>query len=87
MNDLERLKESTRGSLARLRRAERERGSFIAHTMYLGTLGLLTAIPVVGGAYAGMWLDEALGTYGFTLLCIAAGVVVAAVNVYLMLRE
>lgn len=87
MKDADKLKESTRNALARLRRAEGERGSLLAATMYLGTLGLVTAIPVVGGAFAGMWLDESLGTWGFTLALILAGVAVAAVNVYLLLKE
>jgi len=87
MKDAERLKDVTRRGLARLQRAEGSRGSFMTHTLYLGTLGLLIAIPVVGGAYAGMWLDSTLGTYGFTLLLILAGVAVAAINVYLLLRE
>ena len=87
MNDMERLKDETRRELERLKQAEKDGGSGWGYTMYLGTLGLLIAIPVVLGAYLGVWLDERSGTYGWTASLILFGVAVGAVNVYLYLRE
>jgi ATP synthase protein I len=87
MKDEDRLKSSVKQGLARMRKAEGERGNLMAYTFYLGTLGALLAVPVVAGAYLGVWLDEKLGTYVFTLLFILAGVGIGAVNVYLYLRD
>ncbi len=87
MSDLDRLKGSVEQGVARLRKAERERPSLVSYSVYLGTLGLLIAIPVVGGAYLGMWLDGILGTYVLTLLMILLGVVVGAVNAYLYVKR
>jgi ATP synthase protein I len=87
MNEAERLTGKVKQGVNRLRKAERERRNLLAYTIYLGTLGLLVAVPVVGGAYLGVWLDERFGSYLFTLLCILAGVGIGAVNLYLYLRE
>jgi ATP synthase protein I len=87
MKDSERLKGKVEQGVARLRKAERERGTLMSYSLYLGTLGMLLAAPVVGGAYLGVWLDQSLGTYVFTLLFILAGVAFGAVNVYLYLRK
>ena len=73
----------------RLQRAERERHQWLAQTVFIGTLGLVFVLPVVGGAYLGAWLDGRLEGYSmsWTLSLIIVGVVVGAVNVYLLIRE
>jgi ATP synthase protein I len=73
----------------RMRQAERERPTLLAHTVYIGTLGLLLVLPVVAGAYLGLWLDEALAGYSqrWTISLLLVGVVVGAINVYLFIRE
>jgi len=87
VSDIERLKPSVEKGVARLRKAERERPSLASYTVYLGTLGLLIAIPVVGGAYLGWWLDEAFGTYALTPALIVVGVAVGAVSAYLYVKR
>jgi len=73
----------------RMQKAERERPTLIGQTVYIGTLGLLMALPIVGGAYLGRWLDSLAGGYSvrWTVSLIVLGIVVGAVNVYLFIRE
>jgi ATP synthase protein I len=73
----------------RLRRADRERPTLMAQTIYLGTLGLVFVLPVVGGAYLGHWLDSLLEGYSmrWTLSLIFLGLVIGAVNAWLLIRE
>jgi len=73
----------------RIRRAERDRPTLLSQTVYLGTLGLVFVLPVVGGAYLGLWLDGMLEGYSmrWTLSLIFLGLVIGAINVWLMIRE
>ena len=73
----------------RLHRAEKDRPTLISQTVYLGSVGILFAAPVVAGAYLGRWLDERLQGYSvhWTISLILFGVVIGAVNVYLFIRE
>lgn len=72
-----------------LRRAERERRGVLAHTVFLGTLGLVFVLPVVAGAYLGRWIDEALPGYSirWTLSFLFVGLVIGAFNVYFLFRD
>jgi ATP synthase protein I len=85
----EKLRESVRRQAQRIDRAERERRSLLAQTVYLGTLGLLLVLPAVGGAYLGRWLDGLSNGYGvrWTVSLIVLGIALGAVNVYLFLRD
>ncbi len=73
----------------RMARAERQRPTLLRHTVYLGTLGLLFVLPVVGGAYLGRWLDSLFSGYSvrWTMSLIILGIVLGIVNVYLFIRE
>ena len=73
----------------RLLKADRERPTLMAQTIYLGTLGLVFVLPVVGGAYLGHWLDSLIEGYSmrWTLSLIFLGVVIGAVNAWLLIRE
>jgi len=73
----------------RRRKAEDERGSLLAQTVYVGTLGLLFVLPVIAGAYLGAWIDGQVSGYSirWTVSLILLGVFVGAVNVYLFIRE
>ncbi len=85
----ERLKESVEKRTRRVARADRERPTLMAQTVFLGTLGLVFVLPVVAGAYIGHWLDE-MAPKGFsihwTVTAIFIGIFVGAVNVYLLIR-
>lgn len=73
----------------RMQRAERERPTLLAQTVYLGSVGLMFVLPVIAGAYLGHWLDEKLEGYSmrFTLSLMFLGIVVGVVNVYGLIRR
>lgn len=57
MNDRRRLKKDVERQVKRMKKAEKERSTLLAQTIFLGTLGLVFVLPVVAGAYLGRWLD------------------------------
>jgi ATP synthase protein I len=83
------LREKVERQAERMKQAEQDRPTLLAHTIYLGTLGLLFVLPVVFGAYLGLWLDEHFAGYSihWTVTMILLGVFVGAVNVYLFIRD
>jgi ATP synthase protein I len=88
-DDKQQLQRRIDEQVERLKKAERERPTLLAQTTYIGTLGLLLVLPVVGGAYLGRWLDDMLPGYSlrWTLSMIFLGLVIGGVNVYLYVRE
>lgn len=89
MKDHQKLKERVQDQVRRADKAERERPTVIGQTVFLGTLGLLMVLPMVGGAYLGRWLDGMAEGYSmrWTLSLLFLGVVVGATNVYLFMRR
>lgn len=85
----ERLRKRVENQARRMRQAQRDQPTLLAQTAYVGTLGLLFAVPVVLGAYAGLWLDHHVEGYSvhWTLLMIALGVAIGSFNVYWFVRE
>ncbi len=73
----------------RMQRAERDRPTLLAQTIYLGSLGLMFILPVVAGVYLGHWLDGKLAGYSmrWTLSLLFAGIVIGAFNVYWLIRS
>lgn len=69
--------------------AKKEKSTLLAQTVFLGTLGFVFILPIILGAYLGVWLDEKLKGYSimWTLNLIILGVIVGAVNVYLLIKE
>ena len=88
MND-EKLRQSVEKQVKRMRRADRERPSLMAQSVYLGTLTLLFVLPVILGAYLGNWLDNKVQGYSthWTLGLIFLGLCIGMLNVYLFIRE
>ena len=84
-----RLEEQVEKQARRIKQAEKDKRTLLGQTIYLGTLGLMVVLPMVGGAYLGQWLDSLTAAYEvhWTVSLIVLGVVVGAVNVYLFLRE
>jgi ATP synthase protein I len=89
MKEEERLRRRLELQARRLRKAESERNTLLAQTVFIGTLGLLFVLPLVAGAYLGKWLDGLMAGYSirWTVSLILLGVFVGAVNVYLFIRE
>ena len=83
------LRKQVERQARRMKKAERERPTLISQTVYIGTLGLLFVIPVIGGAYLGRWLDSMATGYSisWTVSLILTGVFVGGLNVYLFVRE
>lgn len=72
----------------RMKKQRRERNTLLAQTTYLGTLGLLFVIPVAGGTYLGLWLDEMQPDYSvvWTVTFMLLGLIVGILNVYIFIR-
>lgn len=85
----EELDQRVEKQVRRMERAEKERRTLLSQTAYIGVLGLLFVLPVIGGAYLGRWLDGLVEGYSmrWTLSLIFLGVVIGAVNVYFFVRE
>jgi len=73
----------------RIKQARRQKHTVLAHTSYIGVLGLVLVLPMVGGAYLGRWLDsmDTGFTISWTISLILVGVVVGALNVYFLIKE
>lgn len=89
MSEEQKLAEQVGKEAERLERAEKERPTVLAQTAYVGVLGLLFVLPVIGGAYLGRWIDGFFEGYSmrWTLSLIFLGIVLGAVNVYYFVRE
>lgn len=87
--DEDRLQQAIEIQGQRKLRADRERGSLLAQTVFLGTLALLFVLPVVGGTYLGLWIDDRQPGYSYrwTMLGLLAGLATGAVNVYAYMRK
>ena len=85
----QKLQKQVERQAQRMKQAEQDRPTLIGQTIYLGTLGLVFVLPLVVGAYLGHWLDNQAAGYSmrWTLSLIFLGVVVGAVNVYLLIKE
>ncbi|WP_305908688.1 AtpZ/AtpI family protein [Methylomarinum sp. Ch1-1] len=75
--------------IRRYKKARQEKSSILAQTLFLGTLGLVLVLPIIGGAYLGWWLDSLADGYSmrWTLSLLLLGVLVGVINVYLLVRE
>jgi len=89
MGETDRLQRTVERQATRMERARRERHTLLSQTVYIGTLGMMMVVPIVGGAYLGRWIDSMASGYSmrWTLSLMLVGVVVGAINVYLLIRE
>ena len=89
MSSENKLKNQVYRQARRLQKAEKERPTLIAQTVYAGMLGLLFVLPVIGGAYLGNWIDNQFSGYSvrWTTSLIILGVMIGGMNVYLYLKE
>ncbi len=83
------LEKQARRQAQRMKKAEQERPTLLGQTVYMGTLGLLFILPMVGGAYLGRWIDSLVTGYSvrWTMSLIFVGVMIGAINVYLFIKE
>jgi len=87
--DRDDLKRQVERQARRMKQAEHDRPTLMSQTVYIGTLGLVFVLPVVGGAYLGRWLDGLASGYSirWTVSLILLGVMVGMINVYLLIRD
>lgn len=85
----EQLRKSIERQVKRMQRAEKERPTILAQSVFMGSLALLFVLPVIVGAYLGNWLDDKAQGYSvhWTIGLIVLGLVIGMVNVYLYIRE
>lgn len=88
-DDQRRLREIVDREGQRMLEAERERRTVLGYTVMLGTLAGLFIVPVVAGAYLGLWLDGRAAGYSsrWTVSLILIGVGTGAYNVYRYVKE
>lgn len=88
MND-EQLRRAVEKQVKRMQRAEKERPTLLAQSVFMGTLALLFVLPMILGAYLGNWLDNMAQGYSiyWTIGLLLVGLVVGVINVYIFVRE
>jgi ATP synthase protein I len=89
MDARDKLRQSVERQAQRMEQAERERGTLMSQTIFLGMLALLLVVPLILGAYLGNWLDSQGSGYSvrWTVSLILLGLAVGIFNVYRFLRE
>jgi ATP synthase protein I len=83
------LKKRIENQIKRIKKAEYDRPNLLSQTVYIGTLGLVLVLPIIGGVYLGCWLDSLLQGYStsWTLSLLLTGVVIGVFNVYYLIRD
>lgn len=89
MNHKQRLQKQVDNQIKRIKKARHEQSSILAQTLYLGTLGLVLILPIIGGAYLGLWLDSMAAGYSmrWTISLLLLGLLIGAINVYLLIKQ
>lgn len=89
MNHHQQLRKQVEQQARRMKQAEQDRPTLFGQTIYIGTLGLMFVLPVVGGAYLGRWFDAMASGYSirWTISLILLGVFIGMFNVYYIIKE
>lgn len=89
MNDVKHLMSRVEKQAQRMKQAEHDQPTMLSQTVFTGVLGLLLVLPIIGGAYAGHWLDSLTAEYSvrWTIGMILLGVIIGAFNVYFFVKE
>jgi ATP synthase protein I len=89
MDNQHKLQQQVERQARRMKQAEQDRPTLIGQTIYVGTLGIMFVLPVVGGAYLGRWIDGIASGYSirWTVSLILLGVFIGMFNVYHLIKE
>ena len=89
MDQHQALRKQVEKQASRMKKARQEQDTLLSQTIYLGTLGLLFIVPVIGGAYLGIWIDNMQEDYSafWTASMLLLGLIIGVMNVYLFIRE
>ncbi|HAT2081727.1 F0F1 ATP synthase subunit [Legionella taurinensis] len=88
-NSKKELKQQVKRNVRKINEAKKGKSTLLAQTVYLGTLGFVFVLPIIAGAYLGLWLDEKIKGYSmsWTINLILLGVIIGAINVYLLIKD
>ena len=89
MNDVKQLMRRIEKQAQRMKQAQHDQPTMLSQTVFTGVLGLMLVLPIIGGAYAGHWLDSLAAEYSvrWTIGMILLGVIIGAFNVYFFIKE
>lgn len=57
-NSNKELEQQVKRNVRKINEAKKGKSTLLAQTVYLGTLGFVFVLPIIAGAYLGVWLDE-----------------------------
>ena len=82
------LQRSVNTEASRIKHAEKHKHSILVYGTYVGSLGMVLVLPIVGGAYLGRWLDgfDTGFNISWTVSLIFVGVIIGAVNAYYLIQ-
>ncbi|HCC3243592.1 TPA: AtpZ/AtpI family protein [Legionella pneumophila subsp. pneumophila] len=88
-NSKKELEQQVKRNVHKINEAQKRKSTLLAQTVYLGTLGFVFVLPIIAGAYLGVWLDEKIKGYSmsWTINLILLGVIIGAINVYLLIKD
>ncbi|MFO3442768.1 AtpZ/AtpI family protein [Legionella pneumophila serogroup 1] len=88
-NSNKELEQQVKRNVRKINKAKKGKSMLLAQTVYLGTLGFVFVLPIIAGAYLGVWLDEKIKGYSmsWTINLILLGVIIGAINVYLLIKD
>ncbi|CCD08898.1 Putative ATP synthase protein I [Legionella pneumophila subsp. pneumophila] len=88
-NSKKELEQQVKRNVRKINEAKKRKSTLLAQTVYLGTLGFVFVLPIIAGAYLGVWLDEKIKGYSmsWTINLILLGVIIGAINVYLLIKD
>ncbi|ERH41001.1 ATP synthase, partial [Legionella pneumophila str. Leg01/53] len=88
-NSNKELEQQVKRNVRKINKAKKGKSTLLAQTVYLGTLGFVFVLPIIAGAYLGVWLDEKIKGYSmsWTINLILLGVIIGAINVYLLIKD
>jgi ATP synthase protein I len=83
------LKNKIESQIKRIKKAEHDRPNLLSQTIYIGTLGLVMVLPIIGGVYLGRWLDGMMDGYSmrWTLSLLFTGLAIGIFNVYFLIKD
>ena len=88
-NSHKQLSRQVQRQIQRKKKAAFYQPTLLGQSVYLGSLGLVFVLPLIAGAYLGLWLDNMMDGYSlrWTLSLIVIGLVIGVMNVYLLIKE
>ena len=89
MNNQMHLIKKIEEQVKRIKKADLDRPNLLSQTVYIGTLGLVMVLPIIGGVYLGRWLDSMFEGYSlrWTLSLLFTGLIVGIFNVYFLIKD